>query len=56
MGSLMTIGTCILALTSLLAREGFFLLAIIGLSGKNWAKVVSLEIICQFSWTACLIV
>ena len=55
-GSVIVSGTLILALTSLLAKEGFFLFAIIGLSGKHWAKSVSLEIMCQFLWTASLIV
>lgn len=52
MGSDMTIGMWILTLTSLLARDGFFLLVV----RIDWVKAMSSEIKCQFLWTACLIV
>ena len=55
LGSVISIGVLILVLTSLFARDGFFLFAIIGLVAKVDPSVGSFEIRCQLDKTFCFI-
>ena len=56
LGSVICIGLLILALTSLLARDCFFLFAIIGFVVKVCFRIGSEEMRCQFPKMVCLII
>ena len=53
--SVISIGVLILALTSLLAKDGFFSFEIVGLVAKVELSVGSAEIRCQLDKTFCFI-